>query len=510
MKKLVFLLALMLVGFTMKAQQQYTGWYTQPPNPADIVVNTAITNFESGKMLKIDTYLSNSGSGVYYFELTFINDFFVPIVPSIRYDMPAGARIVMINDVKYDNYNDCYIACGYLDYNGKGSLLIKFDNAGNIMWQISGWNYNLQSGANEYRRVEVCQTTTFGTRYAACGYGTSGISKYGVVAFYDLSGGFLSMYRPDPSSTGDAQNTIYNDIVFNTLNNNLGLVGNFSDLNVRIGYLYELCDLTPFTPTALPITIKGGAYIEATSIEVDLNNPPNNYYITGDILYNTLYVNQTDLNGADNEFIFNFNNITDLKVEDNCITNNPVPMLSITGKCNSNFGLEGFVAEINVSNFNVNNFSIWSGNQPPNFLPFNDAYFQHIVYRNNNAVTPNYSYILYGMPIIPSPYPFIAEFYPNPLYSNCHDSYLNGNGNNYNLPLYNVSVLQLYDYDHFPNFNISYPNQSLNNGCNVPPFYSTVNHQRKLTSINNTDNDRINANSNERLALGLSINQNPN
>jgi len=72
MKKIILIITLcfIFINYNTIAQTQFSGWYENNPNNGDIVVNTAITNFVSTKMLKIDTYFEPN-TGIYYFELSF-------------------------------------------------------------------------------------------------------------------------------------------------------------------------------------------------------------------------------------------------------------------------------------------------------------------------------------------------------------------------------------------------------------------------------------------------------
>ena len=85
MKKITFFtLILLLICFTNKAQN-YSGSYTQPSNPSDIVIKTAITNFVPNTLVKIDSYVGTSS----YILFTFLDDQFSPLT-TIRYDAPTS------------------------------------------------------------------------------------------------------------------------------------------------------------------------------------------------------------------------------------------------------------------------------------------------------------------------------------------------------------------------------------------------------------------------------------
>ncbi|MCX6232314.1 MAG: hypothetical protein NTZ33_12320 [Bacteroidetes bacterium] len=488
MKKILAIFAFIVLYLHINAQQyQYSGYYWQQSNSYDIVLNTAISNFVSNKLLKIDTY-EDQYTGSNYFLLTFIDDYFIPVGTSIRYDYPSNARMT-INDVKYDADNDCYIACGYNYNNGQGALIICFDNNGIIVWQKSGWDYTNNRGANEYRRVEVCKLPN-STVYAVCGYCWNGVYKLGISAFYDQTGNLLSMYKSQSILSGHYSE--YTDIVFNQSNYQLGLTGIHYDQDVPVGVIIQKYDVTTLAP--MKTFVRSSYFNSIKAYAIDCDPSTGYYYILGkDRINGELFICKTNfIQIYEKLYPIGQYNLTDIEVTDNCI-NNSALKLAVTGQCiNNNNTKEGFIAEIDInSQLNIAYFSKWSGYQQPYNLPFNDAMFQHIVYRDNMGIYPNYSYILYGLPQNPlSPYSYIAEFYPDYNFQPCSD-YLYDTL--YTVPQTFFTVNDTLNLamatDTFPNLNKSYLQLYLQDECEKPNFgLPRGNNQSKFNiTLNNSE-----------------------
>ncbi len=496
MKKIILIITLCFSLSNINAQSsQYSGVYQQSPNPGDVVTNTAITNYVSGSMLRIDTY-HDLGSGGSYFVLTFIDDQFNPTAASIKYDGPNYEDLT-INNVKFDVVNNCYIACGYAYYNGyQNGILINFDNYGNIVWKISGWDNNNLYGAKEYRRVEIIESPFGGTIYAACGWGTNQTSYntyHGEIGFYDVNGNLLSMYIP---SNLWGNNSKYMDLVYNPLNQHLVVVGQCYDMDILVGYVYQEYDFTQNPPSAInPLFFKNYDQTDVTSIAFDPTiSPDGGYYLTGSSLYGYVYCWKVDANLTTTLFenSYTFSNITFPVVSDisfNTITNG----IGITGYCTTSNGIEGFVFDIDQNgDFDNSNykFSVWSGYNYPG-LPSNvyNTCFKNITMRENNASPLPYSYILNGKPVNPDrEFSYIAEYYPDPsmVLSNCTNIFEFGINSPYPyINLDNKNSFYEQALDLLPLFIQSQVQLDININCENPLFNNIFN-ERKISTLNST------------------------
>lgn len=420
MKKIFFTFFICILYISINAQQ-YSGYYQNSnTNNTDTIVKTAITNFFSTKMLKIDTYKYTS-SGYNYFVLTFLDDY-LTTSSSVKYDLPSQSRFGMINDVKYDSTNNCYLACGWcMIDNEKSAILICFDISGSINWQLNAWDKALQKGATEYNRVKICKpTASGGMTYAACGYRNNRGYDQGVTGLYDINGVIETMYS---SNIQSVLQTRYTDLDYDFNYKILTVVGNFLDDNTNAGYVYQSYNLCGPPYLTSPAAIRAGNGAEVYGIKY---NPNDGYfYIVGTTNSNSrLFISKLSSTTL-TEYYYTSNDISSFYVTDNCYNYN-YNRLGITGSCIYNgTRKEGFSLDFDLGSGNNGptylDFKLWSGYNAPNQLPFNDTYFQHIVYRENNAINPNYSYIMYGLPNINSKYSYIAEYYPDNTYSDCSD-----------------------------------------------------------------------------------------
>ena len=450
MKKTILILVICLIINGIKAQQ-YSGYYQQNGNP-DNVVNTAISNKENGTtLLKIDTYNSSS-LGNNYLVFTFIDaNNLTPISNSMKYETTLPSESVSINDIKFDTQNSCYVACGYETQLGiKGSLLMLIDIAGNVTMKKCGSQFNNNNfGSYEYRRVEVIESNTnTDVKYIVCGYGYNNpqsTAYQGNIDFYDNSGNMINRYLFAP--IGYQENSKYMDLVFNGSNKNIATIGTCYDQNnYPIGQFSELFDLSTGIVQSLSCNVDwSNPGLEISSIEFDLNYNNNDpYFIVGstnkcniycrktDPFLNTIFpLSKTYSSPAISGLITSNPYFTSLTVTDICYNKN-TKGIGITGYCNTNTipnstpVFEGFVIDLdNALNYidPNNSWTIFSGYQTPNLLPFNDAGFQHIIYNSSSTFlsSPNYTYILNGKPLNPDQnYSYISEYYPGPTTNNCN------------------------------------------------------------------------------------------
>ncbi len=455
--KIILIISLIICGINLYSQNKnFNGYYTNP-QINDRLINTAITDFVSGKMLIIDTYEDNI-TNKYYLLFRFVDNSLNQILPFqvIRYD-ETQVKHISINDVKYDATNNCYIACGWediLDSNKRAiyktaGIIMKIDILGNIVWRNDQWdNINCFYAANEFRRVEIFNNET-GNFYAACGWGyelNSNTRFHGNVTFFNTFGD--SFYASNHDVTHTNNNSKYMDLLCNTNNNKIAIVGTYYDIsNVPIGILEEEIEYIGFSINiSLPInirTVEREYEWEATSICKDNSG---NYFIAGRYKNNieeNLYTAKIDANSR-SFIIENYypipNNHDKLEVNDMCYNPyfNPkntnignLGQLGIVGVCHpypypgkTILSDQGFLCEINEDLTLIpNGFSTWSGYNS-NIQPaiFKKSYFNHIVYRNNNYNNMNYSYIMYGKSEKAN-VSYIAEYYHLLYFDNCFEKF---------------------------------------------------------------------------------------
>lgn len=484
--------------------KNYNGWYRNPTQYG-ILKKTAITNFVNNKMLIIDTY-DDPSMYRWYLVLTFIDDHF-NITNQIKYLSPRP--VVQINDVKYDIINDRYIACGFedMDYiNSTNNLshfgiIMKFDNAGNELWCSDAINPNdSRYGANIYNNVEIVPTGN--QYYVACGLhvDSNPIYNYGVVGFYDQITGILQyMFTPNYTFNSNYYSE-YKDLVYNPINNMIALVGvywNFPN-SIPFSMLMEQIDVSTTPPTTSPLILRHDinylSSIYTTSITIDIDPIEPSYYIAGEINSTDIYiakVNASNFN-VTNEMQYNNNYYLpgSLKVNDICYNphTNPknvdISQIGIVGQiytANQPYQSKGFLLEVDTNNLSVipNGFSAWSDiSSTPNF----DAYFEHIIYRDNNYAGINYSYIMYGqVPSIPN-VSYLAEFYPqtNPNSNVCQEVFMGYQSSNINLSEF-ISDPHFIDpfennLDLLNNESITYLHDSI---CEYPYYESASPYNKK-------------------------------
>ncbi len=525
MKKLVFFLALMLVGFTMTAQIpiNYNGWYLNPNNPNDIVTCTDITNFvPNNHMLIIDTY-KEYNTGRYYFKLTYIDDFFQPIVvsppyTSVRYDNIFD--FIEISDVKYDANTNHYVACGRIidNYVSKG-IIICFDANGTIFWSnIAYSSSNIY--VTDYKRVEIA-----GDLYAACGDGIFS-HAHAAIGFYDNTGACQGIYYTMFNDNDQFTSLVYNPNTIpgspNYPNPEVVVVGKYYNSNtnhtgiIRCSFGINGTSISPPTTTLRDFVNPPFTNFEVISVALNTTTY-DKYYVTGSLCNNNCDTYITEL---DYQLSINAGNSTqisspfggDIIAKDICYNPNSNPMLpgfpqlGVCGLATSVIGREGFLLEVNATNLNQPiplGISRWSGYQNPSypstpFSPLDDEWFDNIIYRDN--MTPgiggnpiNYSYIFHGGYDLVYNRSCIAEYYPIAGHPNtCQEMFYDYNPHGFNPIHENTTSLGLLTFNTNLPLNIVYEDNRLAYVCEPNPFYQSPGpHREKESKIFNNQNNFI-------------------
>ena len=509
----------MLVGFTMTAQIpiNYNGWYLNPNNPNDIVTCTAITNFvPNNHMLIIDTYKENN-TGRYYFKLTFIDDFFQPIIVSPPYTSVRYNNIfdfIEISDVKYDAATNHYVACGRIidNYVSKG-IIICFDANGIILWSnIAYSNSNIY--VTEYKRVEIA-----GNLYAACGAGYFP-HPHAAVGFYDNAGTCQDIYYTINIDNDEFTSLVYNpNPVPGSLsypNSELLVVGKYNDpFSNNTGIIR--CSFEISGTSILSFTNPKRAFVNPPFTNFEVNSVALNttsydkYYVTGSLCNNNCGIYIVELNyllniNTGNSIQINSPFGGDIIAKDICYNSNSNPMLpgfpqlGVCGLATNNVGREGFLLEVNAINLIQPiplGISRWSGYQNPSypstpFSPLDDEWFDHIIYRDN--MTPgiggnpiNYSYIFHGGYDLVYNRSCIAEYYPIAGHMNtCQEMFYDYNPFGFHPNNDFATSLGPIIFNTNLSLNIVYEDNRLAYVCDPNPFYQSPGpHREKEAKILN-------------------------